>query len=155
MSPCPIPTLIPMCTIECAVAPLVSLGEAPLGERRFVPLGSGRVTGPGLRGELIVGGVDWQWRRTDGVLEISAHYAVRCEDGGVVEIRSEGLRHGDAEVMAALARGEAVPAERYFFRTFVRFATGAPAWLHLNRTMAVASGARSATGVVLDFHRVA
>jgi hypothetical protein len=155
MSTCPIPTLIPMCTIECAVAPLVSLGEAPLGERRFVPLGAGRVTGPELSGELIAGGVDWQWKRADGVLEISAHYAVQCEDGGVVEIRSEGLRHGDAEVMAALARGEAVPAERYFFRTFVRFTTGAPAWAHLNRTMAVASGTRSATGVWLDFHRVA
>lgn len=155
MNPCPTPTLIPMCTIECAVAPLVSLGDAPQGERRFVPLGSGRISGPELRGELIAGGVDWQWRRADGVLEISAHYAVRCEDGGVVEIRSEGLRHGDAAVMAALARGEPVPAERYFFRTFVRFATGAPAWLHLNHTMAVAAGARSAHGVVLDFHRVA
>ncbi len=143
-----------MCTIECAVAPLVSLGDAPAGERRFVPLGSGRVHGPGLAGELIAGGVDWQWRRADGALEISAHYAVRCADGGIVEIRSEGLRHGDAAVMAALARGEPVPAERYFFRTFVRFTTGAPAWEHLNRVMAVASGARAADGVVLEFHRL-
>lgn len=154
MSACPTPTLIPMCTIECDVAPLVSLGEAPMGERRFVPLGGGRVSGPELQGELIAGGVDWQWRRADGALEISAHYAVRCGDGGVVEIRSEGLRHGDADVMAALARGEAVAPERYFFRTFVRFTTGAPAWQHLNRTMAVASGARSAAGVVLAFYRL-
>jgi hypothetical protein len=155
MTRCPTPTLIPMCTIECAVLPLVSLGDAPSGERRFVPLGSGRVHGPELEGELIAGGVDWQWRRADGALEISAHYAVRCGDGSVVEIRSEGLRHGDADVMEALARGEPVAAERYFFRTFVRFATGAPAWAHLNRSMAVASGARAASGVVLDFYRVA
>ncbi len=154
MNRCPTPTLIPMCTIECAVAPLVSLGEAPFGERRFVPLGTGRAHGPELNGELIAGGVDWQWRRPDGVLEISAHYAVRCGDGGIVEIRSEGLRHGDAAVMAALARGEAVAPDQYYFRTFVRFATGAPAWAHLNRVMAVASGARAADGVVLAFHRV-
>ncbi len=148
------PTLSPMCTVECPVAPLVSLGDAPAGERRFVPLGAGRVHGPELSGELIAGGVDWQWRRADGALEISAHYAVRCADGGIVEIRSEGLRHGDAAVMAALARGDAVPAERYFFRTFVRFTTGAAGWEHLNRVMAVASGARSAEGVVLEFHRL-
>lgn len=154
MSHCPLPTLTPMCTVECGVAPLVSLGEAPFGERRFVPIGAGRVFGPELQGELIAGGVDWQWRRADEVLEISAHYAVRCPDGGVVEIRSEGLRHGVAEVMAALARGEPVAAERYFFRTFVRFNTGAAAWLHLNRTMAVASGTRSAAGVLLEFHRL-
>ncbi len=71
-----------------------------------------------------------------------------------VEIRSEGLRHGDAAVMAALARGEPVAPDQYFFRTFVRFATGAPVWAYLNRVMAVASGARSADGVVLAFHRV-
>jgi hypothetical protein len=151
---CPIPTLVPMCTIECAVLPLVSLGEAPFGERRFVPLGGGRVSGPGLQGELIAGGVDWQWRRADGALEISAHYAVHCDDGGLVEIRSDGLRHGPVEVMAALARGEPVAAEQYFFRTFVRFSTGSPTWDHLNRAMAVATGARSAQGVVLDFYRV-
>lgn len=143
-----------MCTVEVAVSPVVSLGDAPFGERRFVPLGSGRVDGPELQGELIAGGVDWQWRHDDGTLEISAHYAVRCPDGAVVEIRSEGLRHGDAEVMAALARGEPVPPERYFFRTFVRFSTGAPAWAHLNRTMAVASGARAAQGVCLAFYRL-
>jgi hypothetical protein len=154
MSACPRPTLTPLCSIECAVSPLVTLGDAPGGERRFVPLGAGRVWGPGLRGELIAGGVDWQWRRPDGVLEISAHYAVRCPDGGIVEIRSDGLRHGDAEVMAALARGEAVAADRYFFRTFVRFTTGAAAWGHLNRTMAVASGARSAAGVELAFYEL-
>jgi hypothetical protein len=154
MNRCPTPTLVPMCTIECAVSPMVSLGEAPFGERRFVPLGSGRVHGPELQGELVAGGVDWQWRHDDGTLEISAHYALRCSDGALVEIRSEGLRHGDAAVMAALARGEAVAPERYFFRTFVRFTTGSPAWAHLNRTMAVASGARSALGVELAFYRV-
>ena len=43
-------------------------------------------------------------------------------------MRSQGLRHGPPEVMARLARGEAIPASDYFFRTLVRFTTGAPAW---------------------------
>jgi Protein of unknown function (DUF3237) len=46
----------PLCTIECEVDEIVSLGQAPAGERRFVPLGRGRVSG--LNGELIEGGVD-------------------------------------------------------------------------------------------------
>jgi hypothetical protein len=36
----------------------------------------------------------------------------------------------------------------------MRFTTGAPAWDHLNRTMALASGQREAGRVVLDVYRV-
>ena len=144
------PRLLPFCRITCDVGAVLSLGDAPAGERRFVPLGGGAITGPRLRGTVVEGGIDWQWRRPDGVLEISAHYVLQAEDGGLIEVRSEGLRHGPPEVMAALARGEEVPAEAYFFRTFVRFTTGAPAWLQLNRTMAIAVGARQARAVVLE-----
>ena len=55
------------------------------------------------------GGVDWQWLRSDGVIEIAAHYVIRADDGGLIEVRSDGLRHGSAEVLAQLARGETVP----------------------------------------------
>jgi Protein of unknown function (DUF3237) len=144
------PELRPLCRIDCEVGALVSLGDAPGGERRVVPLLGGTVSGPALNGRIVEGGADWQWRRADGVLEISAHYVVRAEDGALVEVRSEGLRHGPPELMEALGRGEAVPASAYFFRTFVRFTTGAAAWQHLNRTMAVARGSREARRVLLD-----
>jgi hypothetical protein len=148
------PELLPLARISCEVAALVSLGEAPQGERRFVPLGGGTVSGPELNGRLVEGGIDWQWRRPDGVLEIAAHYVLQADDGGLIEVKSDGLRHAAPEVMAALARGEPVPPQDYFFRTFVRFTTGAPAWLHLNRTMAVAVGAREAQRVLLDLYRL-
>jgi hypothetical protein len=151
----PVPTLDLMTRVECAVSPIVSLGEGEGGrERRFVPLGEGRVHGPVLNGRLIAGGVDWQWREPDGHLQISAHYAMRLDDGAVVEVRSEGVRDGPPEVLAALARGEAVPPAAYYFRTFVRFATGAPAWSHLNRRLALAVGGREASRVLLDLYRV-
>lgn len=150
----PPPVLVPMTHIDCEVGTLASLGAAPMGERRYVPLGSGTVRGPELNGTLVEGGVDWQWNRGDGVLEIAAHYVVRTDDGALVEIRSEGLRHGPPEVMARLARGEAVPREDYFFRTLVRFTTGAPAWAHLNKTMAIACGQRDARLVRLDLYRL-
>ena len=64
------------------------------------------------------------------------------------------LRHGPDEVMARLARGEAVPREAYFFRTLMRFTTGAPAWAHLNKVMAIACGQREARLVLLDVYRL-
>lgn len=145
-----------MALIELSVAPVVSLGSLPgQGERRFVPLAEGRVTGPELNGVVLPGGIDWQWQRADGVTEINAHYVLRTDDGTLVEVRSEGLRHGPPEVMARLAHGEAVPLSAYFFRTQMRFATGAPAWAHLNRVLALASGQREASRVCLEVWRVA
>jgi hypothetical protein len=134
---------------------MVSLGAAPLGERRFIPLGGGTVRGPELNGTLVEGGVDWQIARADGVLEIAAHYVIRTDDGALIEVQSNGMRHGPAEVMARLARGEAVARDEYFFRTLVRFTTGAPQWQHLNKVMALAVGQREAKLVVLDFYRIA
>ena len=148
------PALIPMTQVHCQVGALVSLGPGPHGERRYVPLGGGTVQGPELCGTLVEGGVDWQVNRADGVLDIAAHYVIRADDGALIEVRSEGLRHGPAPVMARLARGEAVPREAYYFRTVVRFTTGAPQWQHLNKLLAVAVGQREASVVKLDFYRI-
>ena len=155
MSPLPPPPLlVSMTHIRCEVGALVTLGAAPTGERRYVPLGGGSVRGPELNGALVAGGVDWQVARSDGALEINAHYVIRSDDGALIEVKSEGLRHGPPEVMAQLARGESVPRETYFFRTLVRFTTGAPAWLHLNKVMAISVGQRQAQAVLLDLYRL-
>ena len=151
----PPPLLIPMTQIECEVGEIASLGAAPGGERRYVPLAGGRVFGPELNGHIVEGSVDWQWLRADGVIEIAAHYAIRTGDGALVEVRSDGVRHGPPEVLAMLARGEPVPREAMYFRTAVRFVTGAPSLMHLNRALAVACGARDARLVKLDLYRLA
>jgi len=143
-----------MMQIRCAVGPLVSLGPAKHGERRYVPLGGGTVSGAELSGTLVEGGIDWQLQRGDGVLEIAAHYVIRADDGGLIEVQSDGLRHGPPEVMARLGRGEAVPREQYFFRTIMRFTTGAPRWLHLNKVLALGVGEREAKLVKLDVYRI-
>jgi hypothetical protein len=148
------PLLLPMTQVRCEVGALVTLGAAPHGERRYVPLGGGTVRGPELNGTLVEGGVDWQVNRADGALESAAHYVIRADDGALIEVQSDGLRDGPAEVMARLARGEAVGRDEYFFRTVVRFTTGAPQWLHLNKTLAIAVGQREARLVLLDFYRI-
>jgi hypothetical protein len=151
----PPPALLPMAQVRCDVGPIVSLGgPAKYGERRYVNLLGGTVQGSELQGTIVEGGVDWQVARGDGVLDIAAHYVVRTPDGALVEVQSDGMRHGPPEVMARLAAGEPVAREEYFFRTLMRFTTGAPAWAHLNKVLALAVGQRQAAQVVLDVYRI-
>jgi hypothetical protein len=148
------PVLVPLTQIRCEVGELVSLGVAKHGERRYVQLLGGTVHGPELNGTIVDGGVDWQINRSDGVLDIAAHYAIRADDGALIEVQSDGMRHGAPEVMVRLARGESVAGSEYFFRTLIRFTTGAPSWVHLNKVMALAVGQRQANLVLLDVYRI-
>ena len=150
----PPPPLVPMTQVRCEVGELVTLGAAPHGERRYVPLGGGTVAGPELNGTIVAGGVDWQLNRADGVLEIAAHYVVRTDDGALVEVRSEGYRHGPPEVMAALARDETVDPSRYYFRTAMRFETSDAGAAWLNRILAIGYGARANRQVTIQVYEV-
>lgn len=144
------PELRHLCRITARVSALMTLGEGPYGERRYVPIIGGDVEGGALRGEVLAGGVDWQILRRDGTLDISAQYVIRSSDGGLIEVESRGYRHGPAEVMTRLGRGEAVAPEAYYFRTALRFQTSAPQWLHLNSVLAIGKAMRRPDAAVLD-----
>jgi len=144
----------PLMKIAADVGELQTLGGGPLGERRVVAITGGTFEGAQLRGRIEPGGADWQIVRADGVLDIDARYVMRTEQGALVQVVSQGYRHGPPEVLAALGRGEAVPPEKYFFRTVMRFETGAPELLWLNRTLAVASAERRARQVLLEAWRL-
>lgn len=131
------------------VGDVVSMGAAPLGERRVIGILGGTFEGPGMRGEVLTGGADWQIARTDGVLDLDARYALKDQAGGLIRVVSQGYRHGSPEVLAALARGEDVDPAKYFFRTVMRFETGAPYLEWLNKTIAVATAERKARQVLL------
>jgi hypothetical protein len=51
--------------------------------------------------------------------------------------------------MDKMTRGEAVPSDSYSFRAVIRFRTGGATFLHLNRTIAIASGEREPGRVIL------
>jgi len=136
------------------VGEITSMGEGPLGERRIIGIVGGTFEGPGLRGAVLAGGADWQIVRRDGVLDLDARYALKEERGGVVRVTSQGYRHGPPEVLAALARGEEVDPAKYFFRTVMRFETGAPGLEWLNKTIALAGAQRKARQVLLEAYRV-
>jgi Protein of unknown function (DUF3237) len=143
-----------LCMLRVDVGELVSMGPAPLGERRVVHILGGTFEGPRMRGEVLAGGADWQIARRDGALELDARYTLREERGGLVQVVSQGLRHGPLEVMARLGRGETVDPKDYFFRTVLRFETGAPELAWLNKTIAVASAERQARRVELTAWRL-
>ena len=120
------PKLDWLMNLAVEVGEVSSMGDGPLGERRIIPIVGGTFEGPGLRGVVLAGGNDWQIVRKDGVLDLDARYALKDANGGLIRVTSQGYRHGPAEVLAALGRGEEVDPAKYFFRTVMRFETGAP-----------------------------
>jgi hypothetical protein len=157
-APAGTPALDDLMAISAEVGELVSMGPAPLGERRVVYITGGTFEGTTPHGEAItgdvLGGADWQIARRDGVLELDARYALQEARGGIVQVVSQGLRHGPPDVLARLARGEEVDPASYFFRTFMRFETGAAELAFLNTTMAVATAQRHARRVELRCYRI-
>jgi len=143
----------PFLVIEADVGAPFDPGATGAGARRCIPITGGRVSGA-IEGEIIPGGADWQTIHDDGNLQIEAHYAFRTADGAVVEVTSSGVRSGPPDVLARLMAGERVEPSAYYFRTAMRFRTGAPALAYLNFRLAVARGARRKSGVRLEVFEV-
>jgi hypothetical protein len=149
-----VPGLELIARLAVHVGEAVVVGRTPAGVRRLVPILGGQLRGPGLVGAILAGGSDVQLVRPDGVAEIEARYVVELDDGARVFVHDAGVRHGPAEVMAALARGEDVDPASVYSRTRVTFETEAPQHGWLTRDLFVGTGARVADRVVLAFHRV-
>lgn len=73
------------------IAPLVPLGDSPLGERRMVPITGGSFQGPRIRGKVLPGGADRQLVRKDGVRQLDALYEMQAEDGAILTVRNRVL----------------------------------------------------------------
>jgi hypothetical protein len=145
------PHFEPLMRLAVEVGGIVSIGAMPTGERRVVAITGGSFeSDDGWHGEVLPGGADWQLLRSDGVLEVDARYVLQDSDGQ--RVVSQGLRHDPSDVIAALARGEAVDASQYYFRTAMRFETAAAALQHLNFVVAVGIGAREAKCVRLGVY---
>jgi Protein of unknown function (DUF3237) len=65
-----------------------------------------------------------------------------------------GVRHGPAEVLARIDRGEEVDAQSYYFRTSPMFETASDRYGWLNRVVAIGIGHRFAQGPVYSIFEV-
>jgi hypothetical protein len=136
------------------IAPPVDMGETPRGRQRVVPIRGGIVEGPGLRGEILAGGADWQIIRTDGASELEARYVIRTDDGAQIAVINRGLRHAAPDINARLIAGEKVDPAQVYFRATPSFASASPAHDWLNRSVFVCTGERLPNAVALRFFRV-
>jgi len=144
----------PIFRIHAELADVLHLGATPYGDRRVINIIGGRVQGPRLSGRILPGGADWQIVRPDGVADLRARYTIETDGGARILVASDGLRHGPADVMARLARGEALDPALYYFRTAMRFETSDPSVAWLNRIIALGRGAREARAARLAVHEV-
>ena len=91
---------------------------------------------------------------SDGVALIDTRYLLKLDDGALAYLRTQGFRHGPAEVIAALARGEDVDPARYYFRVTLQFETASERYGWLNHTIGLGSAIRRADAVVYDAYAV-
>lgn len=136
------PELRHVCGIDVDVGPIRDLGPTPHGRRRIIAILGGRVRGPRLEAEILPGGADWQYVRSDGVVELEARYAIRTADGTEIAVTNRGLRRASPEVMERMSRGEPVDPALVYFRTVPTFEAPAGAYDWLNRSVFVATAAR-------------
>ena len=141
----------PLMTVRITAGPSQKLGTVPHGTRLIVPVTGGDFEGPRLRGKILPGGGDWLLLRADSVLELDLRITLETDDHALIYMTFQGLRHGPADAIAALGRGEVVDPTRYYFRTVPRFETSAETYAFLNRIVAVGVGETRPDGAV---HRI-
>ena len=144
----------PIMTIKLAVSGMQEVGDTPAGNRRVGLVGGGTFQGERFRGTVLPGGADWIMVRPDGVTTLDVRIVLQTEDGATIGMTYRGLRHGPADVMAKVARGEPVEPGSYYFRTAVAFETAAAPYAWLNRIIAVGTGSRPPEGPVYDIFEV-
>lgn len=143
----------PLFVMRLQVLPIVDIGQTP-GARRMVGLvPGGTFAGERLSGE-VVSAADWQDRRADGVVKLDVRAILETDDGALIAMTYQGLRHGPPEVMARLARGEPVDPADYYFRISPTFETAAPKYDWLNRVLALGTGHREPDGPVYSVFEV-
>jgi hypothetical protein len=86
---------------------------------------------------------------------VTSGYTLQTDGGDLLYVQSRGVRHGSAEVLARLGRGEDVDASEYTFRTSTRIETAAPDLDWLNKGVFISVGGRHAAGVIYETYLVA
>ena len=151
----PEPRLTRVYRLEATLGAPLDLGDVAQGHRRIVPQTGGTFTGPELHGKLLSGAsADWQIVLPDGTALGDIRYTLQTDAGELLYVQSRGVRHGSAEVLARLARGEDVGASEYTFRTSTQIETGAPQLDWLNKGIFISVGGRQATGVIYETYLV-
>ena len=140
--------------LEANVAPPQVTPGGPDGERRYIPVTGGKVSGDRISGVLLPGGADCQLVRPDGVIEMDVRVSIETADGATILMKSMGLRHAEKEVLARMMSGEKVDRSEYYFREFVIFEAPEGPYSWLNKLIAIGDGQRLPDVVRLDVFEI-
>ncbi len=141
----------PLMAVKISAGPSQLIGRTPCGTRIIVPVTGGTFEGDRLRGRIVPGGGDWLLLRDDGVLELDLRITLETDDKVLIYLSFQGIRHGPADVIAALTRGEVVDPATYYFRTLPRFECAGEKYRFLNRIVTVGLGETRPDGAM---HRI-
>lgn len=97
---------------------------------------------------------DWQIVLPDGTALGDIRYILQTDHGDLLYVRSQGVRHGSAEVLARLGRGEDVDASEYVFRTSTQIETAASEFDWLNKGVFISVAGRQTGGVIYEVYLV-
>ena len=151
----PDPALARVYRLEATLGEPLKLGELAQGRRLIVPLTGGTFTGAELNGTLLPGSsADWQIVLPDGTVLGDIRYTLQTDGGELLSVQSRGVRHGSAEVLARLGRGEDVDPSEYTFRTTTQIETAAPALDWLNKGVFISVGGRGPDSVIYETYLV-
>jgi len=149
--PLPEPRLTKIFRVEANLGEALDVGNVAQGRRRIVPLTGGSFVGPELNGTLVPGAsADWQIALADGTTLGDIRYTLMTDQGALLYVRSQGVRHGSAEVLARLGRGEEVEASEYVFRTSTQIETAASDLDWLNKGVFISVAGRQPEGVIYE-----
>ena len=118
------------------VDPPMMLGEVDGAQRRIVPIASGVVDGPRLRGEVL------------------ARYVIRADDGTMISVVNRGVRRASPDVIRRLLAGERVEPSLVYFRCAPTFEVGAGPHRWLTENIFVTAGKRAPDSVDIRFYVV-
>jgi Protein of unknown function (DUF3237) len=152
----PDPHLTLVYRLDATVGAPLDVGDLVAGRRRIVPLTGGTFSGPKISGTLVPGvSADWQIVQPDGTALGDIRYVLKTDSGDFLYVQSRGVRHGSAEVLARLGRGEDVDAAEYTFRTSTQIEAAAPDLAWLNKGIFISVAARRARNVIYETYLVA
>jgi hypothetical protein len=144
----------PMFAMRLDVRPLLIVGATPGAYRRVGVVTGGLFEGERLSGAVLDGASDWQTVRNDGSTTLNVRLVLKTEDGALIGMTYQGLRHGPADIIARIEKGEVVDPASYYFRINPLFETEAAKYDWINRVIAVGIGHRFADGPVYNVFEV-
>ena len=97
---------------------------------------------------------DWQIVLADGTALGDIRYILQTDDGDLLYVQSRGVRHGSADVLARLGRGEDVDASEYTFRTSTQIETATSDLDWLNKGVFISVAGRQPGGVIYETYLV-